>query len=177
MDYDDLLKFDPSLAPEESSVSHFDNHLGYWLHFVAHHVSERMDQLLGKHGVAMNDWLILRTTFQDPGVPYYAVVRLLGLGRTGCWKAVQRLERRGLIHCELMPGEARCKQLSLTAKGEAMVPALAALAEDNEFHFFSRLPPGVPKALAGALQEVATRHHFGNRHVPRRPKNLCADRL
>jgi DNA-binding MarR family transcriptional regulator len=161
----------------DARLSHFADHLGYWLHFVASQVSARLERLLAEREMTMNDWLILRTLFQDPGIPHHTLVRLLGMGRTGTWKAVQRLERRGFIRHELAPGEARCQELSLTGKGEALVPELAALAEDHEFHFFFHLAPHVREALTAALRQLATRHDFGYRRESRRLKNQPANGL
>ena len=115
--------------------------------------------------------------FNEPGLPHHVLVRLLGLTRTAVWKAVRKLEARGFICRELAHEQARLQGLSLTGQGEALVPQLAALADDNEFRLFLHLPPGVHKSLVSTLKALANRHDFGFRHVPRRVKNQPANGL
>jgi DNA-binding MarR family transcriptional regulator len=161
----------------DTPIPHFENHLCYWLQFVADHVTARLARELEEHDITVNEWVVLRTLFDAPCLPHHVLTRLLGMTRTATWKAVRRLEARGFIRRELARGEARLQGLSLTEQGEALVPQLAALADDNEFRLFLHLPPGLHKSLIRTLQAVATRHQFGFRHIPRRLKNRPANGL
>jgi DNA-binding MarR family transcriptional regulator len=161
----------------DSPIPHFDDHLGYWLPYVADHVAFRLAQELEVHGISVHEWLVLRTLFDQPCLPHYVLQRVLGITRAPTWKAVKRLEKRGLISRELARGQARLQELSLTEQGEALVPHLAALAGDNEFWLFLHLPPGVHKSLINTLKAIADRHQFGFRHIPRRLKNRPANGL
>jgi DNA-binding MarR family transcriptional regulator len=167
-----FLDFSP-----DKPTSHFEDHLCYWLQFVASHANARLGVQLAERSTTVNEWLVLRILLDNPGVPYLVVARILGLGRAATWKTVARLEAGGLVCSALAPGAARAQALSLTAKGAALVPELAALAEDNEFRLFFHLPPGVHGATIGTLQAMAFHHDFGFRHIPRRLKNRPANGL
>jgi DNA-binding MarR family transcriptional regulator len=158
-------------ASSGASISHFDDHLAYWIQFVGNHVTSCLSKELAEHDIAVNEWVVLSALHGDPDLPHHVLNRLLGTTRTATWKIVRRLEDRGFIHRRLRQGRARQQGLSLTALGEELVPKLAALADDNDFILFLHLPPGVHKALIGTLQAVATRHQFGFRHIPRPVKN------
>ena len=161
----------------DKPISHFEEHLCYWLQFVACHANACLGDELAQRGMTVNDWLVLRTLLDNPGVGHHVVARVLGLSRAAAWKTVARLRAEGHVCGAMAPGAARAQALSLTPDGEALVPQLAALAEDNEFRLFLHLPPGVHAALVGALQAIAIRHDFGFRHLPRRLKNQPVNRL
>jgi DNA-binding MarR family transcriptional regulator len=161
----------------DDSVSHFDNHLGYWLQFVADHVTAHHARQLEEHDITVTEWVVLRALFDQPCLPYHVLMRILGMTRAAVWKAVHRLEARALICSELAQGEARMQELSLTKQGEALVPQLAALAADNELLLFLHLPPGVHRYLVATLKELAVRHHFGLRRYRRGFKNQPANGL
>lgn len=161
----------PMTTEHDNPIPHFDDHLGYWLRFVADHVTTRLAAELEEHGITVNEWVLLRTLFDEPCLPHHVLKRRLGMTRTATWKAVRRLEARGFIRRELARGQARLQELSLTEHGEALVPRLAALADDNEFRLFLHLPPGIHKSLISTLKARADRYQFGLRHIPRRLKN------
>jgi DNA-binding MarR family transcriptional regulator len=157
--------------------SHYTEHLCYWLQFVASHATATLGAQLAQRGMTVNEWLVLRLLLDNPGVQFHLVARTVGLGKAAAWKTVARLEAGGMVTRELAPGAARVQALSLTPKGEALVPELAALAEDNEFRLFFHLGSGVHAALIRTLTALADRHDFGFRHIPRRLKNRLANRL
>jgi DNA-binding MarR family transcriptional regulator len=162
---------------EEDTVPHYDDQLSYWLQFVASHVTSRLGEELEQHDTTVTEWLILRALRGNSDFPHHALQRDLGLTRAATWKAVKRLEERGLIRRALLPDRARLQGLSLTEDGEALVPKLAAAADDNEFVVFMGVTPAMRAALMETLRAVATRHDFGFRHRPRRRRCRPANGL
>lgn len=161
----------------DKPTSHYEDHLGYWLQFVACHVNARLGEQLAERGRTVNEWLVLRLLLGRPGLGHHVVARTLGLSRPAAWKTVARLEAGGYVSRAMASGKARAQALSLTPEGEALVPELAAVAEDNEFRLFFHLPRGVHESLICALVAIVTRHDFGFRHIPRRLKKKPANRL
>lgn len=161
-----FLNTDPDAPPGD-----FEDHLSYWLRIVASHASNTLGERLKSRDFTVNDWIVLRTLLDAPSLPQHVLNRLVGMNRVATWKVVRRLQERGLVQRELKRGRARQHGLSLTAAGEALVPQLAALADDNELDLFLHLPPGVHEALVDTLRALAHRHNFGFRHIPRRRKN------
>lgn len=149
-------------AEVQADVFDYGAGLGYWLRLVAGLVSERLNLRLKEHGITEAEWVVLRTMYQESWMPYAAFQRALGNTMGGAWKIAARLEKRGLLERRLAKGSVRFQWLSLTAKGESLVPQLAALAERNEEYFFVHLPPHARAALIGQLRDLAARYQFAN---------------
>jgi DNA-binding MarR family transcriptional regulator len=154
-------------AEVEDDVFDYGECLGYWLRFVAGLVSDRLNLLLKEHDITEAEWVVLRTMYQESWMPYAAFQRALGNTMGGAWKIAARLEKRGLLERRLAKGSVRFQWLSLTARGESLVPQLAALAERNEEYFFVHLPPHTRAALIGQLRDLAARYQFANRRAYR----------
>ncbi len=143
-----------------SSASTLGAHLGFWLRFVSNHVSARFRQRLEEQGTSVTEWVALRTLFDQPQISHAQLIHALGMTKGAASKVVSRLEKKGLARRQLAEGSAREQVLSLSAKGRALVPRLAALADQNEAHFFSHLAAGEREALGRTLQALVAHHGF-----------------
>ena len=133
-------------------------HLGFWLRFVSNHVSLRFRKLLEARDVTVAEWVALRTLLAQGETGHAALIEALGMTKGAASKLISRLEDKGLAQRQLQDGRAREQLLTLTAKGRALVPRLAALADANDAHFFAHLPAVERQALLDALRGLA-RHH------------------
>lgn len=138
--------------------SSLDAHLGFWLRFVSNQVSSRFQVLLETQECSVTDWVALRTLFDRPETSHTDLIQRLGMTKGATSKVVRRLEERGLVKRELAEGSARAQQLELTPKGRALVPRLAALADENELHFFGHLAARERKALMDAFRALVKHH-------------------
>jgi len=135
-------------------------HLGFWLRFVSNHVSLRFRQLLEERGVTVTEWVALRTVLDQNETSHAALTRALGMTKGAASKVISRLEEKALVLRRSAEGSSRGQLLLLTAKGKALVPQLAALADANDRHFFGHLPAAERRALVDAMQALVKHHQL-----------------
>jgi DNA-binding MarR family transcriptional regulator len=147
-------------SSSRSAVSALDAHLGFWLRFVSNHVSARFSQLVEDEGTGVTEWVALRTLFDKAQTTHAELIEALGMTKGAASKVVTRLEEKGLARRELSEGSAREQVLLLTPQGRALVPRLAALADQNEEHFFGHMSARERQALMSAFQALVSHHHL-----------------
>ena len=147
-------------ARSRSPVSPLDSHLGFWLRFVSNHVSARFAALVEAEGASVTEWVALRTLYDKPQTTHAELIQALGMTKGAASKVITRLEDKGLARRALAEGSAREQVLQLSAKGRALVPRLAALADENEVHFFGHLPARERQALMQGFQALAAHHRL-----------------
>jgi DNA-binding MarR family transcriptional regulator len=135
-------------------------HLGFWLRFVSNHVSGRFATLLQQRDITVTEWVALRALFEHPHTTHAALIQALGMTKGAASKVLSRLDEKGLATRQFAEGNARDQVLSLTKKGRALVPALAALADQNEEHFFGHLTRAQRADLMKAFQQLVAHHGF-----------------
>jgi DNA-binding MarR family transcriptional regulator len=143
-----------------ASTSPLEAHLGFWLRFVSNHVSKRFRQQLEARGVTVTEWVALRTLLAQGEVGHASLIDALGMTKGAASKVISRLEEKGLALRQWAEGSAREQRLVLTAKGRALVPKLARLADDNDQHFFGHLPAGERQALLAAMKTLVEHHQL-----------------
>jgi len=147
-------------ARRSRSAAPLDAHLGFWLRFVSNHVSARFQKLLEEHGVAVTEWVAMRTLLDQSGTSHAALIQALGMTKGAASKVISRLEEKGLASRQMAEGRAREQVLVLTPKGKALVPQLADLADANDEHFFGHLPATKRQALMDAMQALVKHHEL-----------------
>ncbi len=73
---------------------------------------------------------------------------------------VSRLEEKGLARRAPVDGSARAQALTLTDQGRALVPQLAALADQNEEHFFGHLAAPQRQTMVQVFRELVAHHQL-----------------
>ena len=141
-------------------TSPLEAHLGFWLRFVSNHVSLRFRQQLEAQGVTVTEWVALRTLLAQGEGSHAGLIDALGMTKGAASKVISRLEEKGLAQRQWADGNAREQRLVLTAKGKALVPRLAKLADANDEHFFGHLPPAERQALVAAMQALVQHHQL-----------------
>ncbi len=144
-----MKKTSPILPP-----SALEAHLGFWLRSVSNHVSSRFASLLEAQASSVTEWVALRTLFDQQGTTHTELIQALGMTKGATSKVVSRLEEKGLAKRQLAEGSGREQLLMLTKKGADLVPRLAALADENEAHFFGHLGARERKALMLTFQAL-----------------------
>lgn len=146
--------------PRTHPTSPLEAHLGFWLRFVSNHVSQRFRQQLEAQGVTVTEWVALRTLLAQGEGSHAGLIDALGMTKGAASKVISRLEEKGLAQRQWADGNAREQRLVLTAKGKALVPRLAKLADANDEHFFGHLPPAERQALVAAMQALVQHHQL-----------------
>lgn len=140
--------------------SALEAHLGYWLRFVSNHVSHAFQRKVEACGVKVSEWVVLRSLHGAEGVTPGALVRSLGMTKGAVSKLIDRLEERGLVTRAVSDLDRRQQELALTARGRALVPKLARLADDNDREFFGHMSPELRDTLRRAMQQIAELHRL-----------------
>lgn len=142
-----------------SNPSSLETHLGFWLRFVSNHVSGRFRMLLETHGCSVTEWVALRILFDRRETTHAELIHALGMTKGAASKVISRLEERNLTRRQVAAG-ARGQFLVLTRKGTELVPRLAALADENEDHFFHHLGERERQALMKTFQALVVHHRL-----------------
>jgi len=139
-------------------ASPLEAHLGYWLRLVSNHVSRRFARQVEAADVTVAEWVVLRALFDHEALQPSMLSATLGLTRGAISKLADRLEKKSLLARYVKENDRRTQGLSLTATGRALVPKLAALADDNDAAFFAVLPAKDRATLHAILRKLADQH-------------------
>ena len=141
-------------------ISALETHLGFWLRFVSNHVSGRFEKLLDEQGVTVSEWVAMRTLYGRAATTHADLIDALGMTKGAASKVITRLEEKGLAERHLAEGRAREQVLALTDAGQKLVPQLAAVADQNDAHFFAHLDATQSEILIALLKEVVLIHQL-----------------
>jgi DNA-binding MarR family transcriptional regulator len=146
------------------SASHLTSHLGYWLRFVSNHVSHAFARKLDGEDVTVAEWAVLRMLYTGQAQLPSRLADEMGLTRGAISKLADRLIAKGLVAREDRPDDKRTHSLRLSARGEALVPKLSTLADQNDAEFFDHLTAEERRAVEKILETVVERR--GLRAMP-----------
>lgn len=141
-------------------ISDLDAHLGYWLRFVSNHVLQAFASRLQGKGVTVAEWVAMRRLFGEGGVAPSLLADRIGMTRGAITKLADRLIDKELVIRRADPQDGRAQTLTLTARGRALVPELASLADDNDAEFFRPLTAQERRVLRRLLERVAEQNEL-----------------
>jgi len=139
-------------------TSELAQHIGYWMRFVSNHVSHAFMMKVEAQGVTVAEWAAMRQMFAMGPANPSQLAEQMGMTRGAISKLVERLCAKGLGRRTASGGDRRYQSVSLTAKGEKLVPALARLADKNDQEFFGHLTEEAQADLVRLLKDVVDRH-------------------
>jgi DNA-binding MarR family transcriptional regulator len=148
----------------EQPVSPLEAHLGYWLRFVSNQVSHSFALKLAAREVTVAEWVVLRELYACDAMVPSALAERIGMTRGGVSKLVDRLVDKSLVKRIANATDRRYQALALTARGRALLPKLAALADENDAEFFAHLTVAERDSIERAMREIVRRH--GLKAVP-----------
>jgi DNA-binding MarR family transcriptional regulator len=146
--------------PLQPSVPPLSAHLGYWLRFVSNHVSYAFARKLADKNVTVAEWAVLHALYGEAFVSPSRLVSHLGLTRGAISKLAERLIRKRLIARRESSEDLRAHTLALTGTGAALVPILAALADENDAEYFGDMTAKERAALERVLKSLVARHDW-----------------
>lgn len=141
--------------PSESSVSDLTAHIGFWLRMVSNHVSRAFAAKLADKGVTVAEWSLMRVLYGKEPMPPSRIADDMGMTRGAITKLADRLIAKSLIMREASAEDGRAQTLTLTDRGKALVPDLAALADRNDAEFFECLTTDEREGLGRLLKFLA----------------------
>ncbi|MFT3787915.1 MAG: MarR family transcriptional regulator [Tepidisphaeraceae bacterium] len=137
------------------SVSPLTCHLGYWMRMVSNQVSHRFSVKVEAHGVTVAEWVVMRELLRLGEVSPSQLAEVMGMTRGAISKLIERLVIKRFIRRTSAGKDKRCQSITLTNSGQALVPVLARLADQNDEEFFGHLTIEQRSALLATLQQVA----------------------
>lgn len=135
-------------------ISDLKSHTGFWLRFVSNHVSQKFARRLEGSGVTVAEWVILREMFDAEVVSPSVLAGITGLTRGAVSKLIERLREKKLLSRTESAEDRRFQEVRLTAAGRVLVPALAALADENDEEFFAHLSREERERLLATLKKL-----------------------
>lgn len=147
-------------------ASELEVHIGYWLRMVSNHVSHAFAKRLESSDVTVAEWVVLREMYSgDETTSPSKVAELTRLTRGAVSKLVERLLQKSLVTRQEARGDRRFQDIRLTPRALALVPKLAALADQNDAEFFGVLSSAERKQLTELLEKLATHHQLSQHPV------------
>jgi DNA-binding MarR family transcriptional regulator len=141
----------------KTKISHLEDHTGLWLRRVSNHVSLSFARKLTDMDTTVAEWALLRVLFGQNAVAPGEVAKQMGMTKGAISKLVDRLVGKSLVARSDNPRDGRAQHISLTEKGEKLVPELAALADQNDHECFSHLSDEEHETLQRILRSLASK--------------------
>jgi DNA-binding MarR family transcriptional regulator len=148
----------------KSPVSRLEAHLGYWLRFVSNQVSHSFRVKLEGRDVTVAEWVVLRQLYECEAMAPSVLAGMIGMTRGAVSKLADRLAAKALATRTASEDDRRYQSLALTAKGRALVPKLAALADENDAEFFGHLAAADRRRIEVVMRDIVRSH--GLKSVP-----------
>jgi DNA-binding MarR family transcriptional regulator len=144
------------------TLSGLDDHLGYWLRHVSNHVCGSFARSLEGRQFTVAEWVALRQLYDHSGITSADLSELLGVTRGAVSKILDKLDTKDMVERVVRQDDKRSHTLSLTPKGQRILPELAEIADDNDQQFFNCLSADERTTLKTLLQNVARFHQWGD---------------
>jgi DNA-binding MarR family transcriptional regulator len=109
------------------------------------------------HGVTVAEWVLMRQLLHEKALAPSRLAARMGMTRGAISKLADRLIAKSMLVRVADPNDGRAQTLTLTSAGRALVPELAALADENDAEFFDHLASKVRAALLRILREIVER--------------------
>ncbi|UFZ01411.1 MarR family transcriptional regulator [Bradyrhizobium ontarionense] len=138
-------------------VSDLTDHTGFWMRMVSNAVSQEFARKVAAEGVTVAEWSFMRALYDQDPMPPSVLADRMGLTKGAVSKLADRLLTKGLIERTENPRDKRAHRLSLTGDGRVKVPALAALADENDATYFGVLSKSEHDTLNRILRALAER--------------------
>ena len=141
---------------DKKNISDLTDHLGYWMRLVSNSVSQEFARKLNSKDVTVAEWVILRKLFDSTDTTSSSyIVELTGLTKGAVSKLIERLIQKDFVIKKESKTDRRFHEISLTARARKLVPQLAALADQNDYEFFSSLNQKEKKKMKEILLKIA----------------------
>lgn len=139
-------------------ASDLEYHIGYWLRFVSNHVSYSFRDRIAEYDVTVAEWVALRSLHNRAPCTLSELAKQMGIDGGTTSRLVDRLIQKKLASRKVSSADRRAVKLDLTEAGHALVPKLAREADENDEHFFRRLPNKDKEHLIRIMKSLIKMH-------------------
>lgn len=154
----------PKTSHPATPPSELEAHLGYWLRYVSNHVSAAFARRVESAGVTVSEWVLLRTLIDAAPCSPRLLAERTGLHKAPVSRLLDRLVQKRLVQRKPDPRDGRAQVITLTPRGLALVPRLAAMADANEAEYFAHLSTTDRNHLLRILRRTVKAH--GMKQLP-----------
>ncbi len=140
--------------------SSLDSHLGYWLRLVSNRISGEFSSKLAAQGVSVAEWAALRLLYDHAAVSPSEMAKAMGMTQGAISKVADKLAAKGWVEINGNAADRRGRFIHLTEAGRVFLPQLAAIADENEEHFFGVLTKEEKSELKRIMECLAKTHHW-----------------
>lgn len=144
--------------PIRKNISNLDDHLGYWLRFVSNAVSAEFARKVEARGITVSEWVVLRVLYDHAELAPRELAAAIGITKGPVSRLVERLLTKKLIARRADDVDGRAQLVRLTPAGRALVPRLAALADENDAEFFAHFSEEQKRQLTQAMRKTVEAH-------------------
>ena len=130
------------------------DHVGYWLRRLSDEVHTSFERQLAAHDVTVAQWNVLVTVYRGDATTTGEAARFIGIDPGAVSRLVDRLAAKKLITRSADPQSRRSLRLELTPAGQALVPVLIGIADQNDTAYFGSLPPTEQTELVRLLRQL-----------------------
>jgi DNA-binding MarR family transcriptional regulator len=121
-------------------------------------VSHAFARKLATMDVTVAEWALMRVLYDEDPLPPSQLAEQMGLTRGAVTRLANRLVAKRLLTRTANADDSRAQTLGLTRKGAALVPRLAALADQNDAESFAHLSDRERVLLHRILHKTVRRH-------------------
>lgn len=113
-------------------ISDLYEHIGYWQNRLGRQIDTALERRLASHGVTPSQWCLLAVLFHQQADTVRDIARIVHTDAGSVTRLADRLVVKGLVKRSPDLRDARSVRLSLTRKGTALLPKLAAEVDRND---------------------------------------------
>lgn len=121
------------------NVSQLSDNLGYWHNRLNRLVETGFERRLTAFGLTVSQWSVMALLFHGEARTIGELADAFPLDQGAVSRLVDRLREKSLVVRRRHETDRRLTIVELTEKGRALMPELAAAADDNDASFFGVL--------------------------------------
>ncbi len=139
-----------------------ERHLGYWLRRVSNPVSSAFARALELRRLSVAEWVALNLIERNSDISPAILADAMGMTRGAVSKVLDKLAAKDWISRTTSTADGRMRHISPTRAGRRILPSLAAIADDNDAHFFGALDSDEKATLEKLLRKLAAVHELND---------------
>ena len=129
--------------------------LPYQLAVLSNRVSDGFAQLYhDKFGISVPEWRVVAHLSQAEKVSIREIYKKVEMDKSKASRAAARLVQAGYVSKKVNPGDRRLVELSLTAKGRAMVAEIGPMGDGFQAEVLTCLAPDKRADFVAALKTM-----------------------
>lgn len=127
---------------------------GYWVTRLARTIEADLERRLAVHEVTRASWAVLSAMLHHGKMTPAELATFIGIDRAAITRHLDRIEKQGLIVRDRSSADRRSINVRLTAKGERLVPKIAADSKATNDKFTAGLTQSESNSIQAIIQKM-----------------------